>query len=165
MIWNVIFKVYRLILGFTEWYLVQWCSGYHHLHNFIQLSQNSGSAQVQILLAACRRCVMVRISGNGPDWKHVHSCKVIISCNVIIWKLISTENYVFDLLILCNEIIHIVILCTQCQLLSAFGLSVICWTVKRVWKPVCSIKRKCYFSKNNFRGLLGKRSETTSCMY
>ena len=29
------------------------------LHNFIQLSLNSGSAQVQILLAACRRFAMV----------------------------------------------------------------------------------------------------------
>ena len=39
------------------------------LHNFIQLSLNSGSAQAQILLAVCRRFVMVRISDNGPDWK------------------------------------------------------------------------------------------------
>ena len=39
------------------------------LHNFIQLSLNSGSAQVQILLAACRRFAMVRISDNGPGWK------------------------------------------------------------------------------------------------
>ena len=38
-------------------------------YNFIQLGLNSGSAQVQILLAACRRFAMVRISGNGPDWK------------------------------------------------------------------------------------------------
>ena len=56
-------------------------SGYHYctsdavvywlslLHNFIQLSLNSGSAQVQILLAACRRFAMVRISDNGPGWK------------------------------------------------------------------------------------------------
>ena len=29
----------------------------------------SGSAQVQILLAACRRFKMVRISDNGPGWK------------------------------------------------------------------------------------------------
>ena len=39
------------------------------LHNFIQLSLNSGSAQVQILLAACRRFAMVRISDNGLGWK------------------------------------------------------------------------------------------------
>ena len=38
-------------------------------HNFIQLSLNSGSAQVQTLLAACRRFAMVRISDNGPGWK------------------------------------------------------------------------------------------------
>ena len=40
-----------------------WCSGYHYLHNFIQQSE------VQILLAACRRFAMVRISDNGPGWK------------------------------------------------------------------------------------------------
>ena len=34
-----------------------------------QLSLNSGSAQVQILLVACRRFEMVRISDNGPGWK------------------------------------------------------------------------------------------------
>ena len=39
------------------------------LHKFIQQSLNSGSAQVQILLAACPRLVMVRISDNGPGWK------------------------------------------------------------------------------------------------
>ena len=32
-------------------------------------SRNSGSAQVQILLAACQRFEMVRISDNGPGWK------------------------------------------------------------------------------------------------
>ena len=39
------------------------------LHNFIQLNLNSGSGQVQILLAARRRFAMVRISDNGPGWK------------------------------------------------------------------------------------------------
>ena len=39
------------------------------LHNFIQQSLNSGPAQVQILLAACRRFEMVRISDNGPGWQ------------------------------------------------------------------------------------------------
>ena len=34
-------------------------------HNFIQDCLNSGSAQVQILLAVCRRFSMVRIYGNG----------------------------------------------------------------------------------------------------
>ena len=38
-------------------------------HNFIQLSLNSGSAQVQILLAECQRIWMVRISDNSPGWK------------------------------------------------------------------------------------------------
>ena len=46
--------------------VVSWLSP---LHNFIQQSLNSGSAQVQILLTTCRRFVMVRISDNGPDWK------------------------------------------------------------------------------------------------
>ena len=39
------------------------------LHNFIHLSLNSGSAQVQTLLAACRRFAMVRISDNVPGRK------------------------------------------------------------------------------------------------
>ena len=39
------------------------------LHDFIQLSWNSGSAQVQTLLAACRRFATAKISDNGPSWK------------------------------------------------------------------------------------------------
>ena len=39
------------------------------LHNFIQLSLNSGSTQVQTLFVACRRFAMVRISDKGPGWK------------------------------------------------------------------------------------------------
>ena len=39
------------------------------LHNFIQQSLNSGSAQLQALLALCRRFMMVRISDSGPGWK------------------------------------------------------------------------------------------------
>ena len=39
------------------------------LHNFIQQSLNSGSAQAQILLRACWRFAMVRISDNGSGWK------------------------------------------------------------------------------------------------
>ena len=35
----------------------------------VQLSLNSGSAQVQTLLAASRRFAMVRISDNGAGWK------------------------------------------------------------------------------------------------
>ena len=35
----------------------------------VQLSLNSGSAQVQTLLAACQRFTMVRISDNVPGWK------------------------------------------------------------------------------------------------
>ena len=39
-------------------------------HNIIQLSLSSGSAQVQILLAACQIFAMVRISDNGPGLKY-----------------------------------------------------------------------------------------------
>ena len=46
--------------------VVQWLP---LLHNFIQQSLNSGSAEVQILLAACRRFAMMRISDNGLGWK------------------------------------------------------------------------------------------------
>ena len=46
--------------------VVQWLS---LLHNLIQRSLNSGSAQVQILLAVCRIFAMVRISDYGPGWK------------------------------------------------------------------------------------------------
>ena len=35
-------------------------------HNFIHQSLNSGSAQVQLLYAACRTFAMMRISGNVP---------------------------------------------------------------------------------------------------
>ena len=45
---------------------VQWLS---LLHNFIQESLNSGYRQVQVLLAACRKFEMVRISDNGPGSK------------------------------------------------------------------------------------------------
>ena len=37
-----------------------------HLYNFIQLTLNSGSVQVQMLLVASQRSAMVRISDNGP---------------------------------------------------------------------------------------------------
>ena len=46
--------------------VVQWLS---LLHNFIQLSLNSVSAHVQILVVACRRFTMLRISDKGPGWK------------------------------------------------------------------------------------------------
>ena len=39
------------------------------LRNFIQRSLSSGSAQVQILLADCRRFALVGFSDNGPNWK------------------------------------------------------------------------------------------------
>ena len=51
----------RKSLLFYEWFLL--------MHNFNQLSLNSGSAQVQTLPAACRIFAMVRISDNGPGWK------------------------------------------------------------------------------------------------
>ena len=43
------------------------------LRNFIQISLNSGSAQVQTLLAACQTFAMVSISDNGPGWKYGYS--------------------------------------------------------------------------------------------
>ena len=46
--------------------VVQWLS---LLFRFIQLNLNSGSSQVQVLLAVCRRFMMVRISDSGPGWK------------------------------------------------------------------------------------------------
>ena len=46
--------------------MVYWLS---LLHNFIQQSLNSGSAQVQILLVVCQRFAVVRISNSGPGWK------------------------------------------------------------------------------------------------
>ena len=50
------------ICGAVVWWLSLLC-------DFIQLSLNSGSAEVQTLLAACRRFATVRISDNGPGLK------------------------------------------------------------------------------------------------
>ena len=48
--------------------MAPWCSGYHYC--IISFNKSElGSAQVQILLAACWRFEMVKISDNGPDWK------------------------------------------------------------------------------------------------
>ena len=44
--------------------VVKWLSP---LHNFLRQSLDSDSAQVQTLLAVCRRFAMVRISDNGPS--------------------------------------------------------------------------------------------------
>ena len=46
--------------------VVKWLS---LLHNFIQVSLNSGSAQFQVLLAACWRFAIMKISDNGPGLK------------------------------------------------------------------------------------------------
>ena len=54
-------KQYLLALWFGA--VVQWLS---LLHNFIQQSLNSGSAQVQTLLAVFWTFTMVRISASGP---------------------------------------------------------------------------------------------------
>ena len=45
---------------------VLWCLSL--LHNFIQLSLNSGSTKVQTLLTACQRFAMVKISDNGHGY-------------------------------------------------------------------------------------------------
>ena len=55
------------VLQFTTAVLNLLCSLL--LHSFIQQSLNLGSAQVQTLLAACRRFAIVRISESGPGWK------------------------------------------------------------------------------------------------
>ena len=39
------------------------------LQNFIYQSLDSGSARVQILLAACQAFAMVKIFDSGSDWK------------------------------------------------------------------------------------------------
>ena len=58
-------KGYKLVRAHNP-AVVQWLS---LLHNFIQQNLNSGSAQIQILLAACRRFEIVRISDSGTGWK------------------------------------------------------------------------------------------------
>ena len=62
--------VKRLILGYgclqACYYSGAVVWGLSLLHNFIQQSLFLGSAQVQILLALCRRFAMVRVSDNGP---------------------------------------------------------------------------------------------------
>ena len=45
----------------------------------IQQSMDSGSAEVQILLAACQRFAMVRISDNGPGWEKDFSCLSLVN--------------------------------------------------------------------------------------
>ena len=50
---------------YIQYTMVWWLS---LLQNFIQQSLNSGSAQVQILVTACQRSAMVRISDNYLDW-------------------------------------------------------------------------------------------------
>ena len=62
----IIIVVMVVVTTAQPWVSVVWWLSL--LHNFIQQSLNSGSAQVQILLAACRRFEMVRISDNGPGW-------------------------------------------------------------------------------------------------
>ena len=56
----------RILLILT---LAPWCKRLLLLHNFIQQSLTSGSAQVTILLAACQRFAMARISDTCPGWK------------------------------------------------------------------------------------------------
>ena len=60
--------------------VVQWLS---LLHNFIRQSLNSGSAQVQILLMACCRFKMVRISDNKE-----------IRLNAFRWSTISQKQFI-----------------------------------------------------------------------
>ena len=56
---NVINDEYCYCVAMVKWLPL--------LHNFIQLNLKLDSGQVQILLAACWRFAMMRISGNDPD--------------------------------------------------------------------------------------------------
>ena len=53
--------------------VVPWCSGYQYCTTAFNKAwpvlAQACSAQVRILLAACLRFAMVRISNNGPGWK------------------------------------------------------------------------------------------------
>ena len=61
---NYFLKPIRMFAVNINW--LQWLS---LLHNFIQQSMKSGSAQIQILLAMCQRFEMTRICNNGPCWQ------------------------------------------------------------------------------------------------
>ena len=66
------FKSYQFKSTSTSSRIIKLMKDQVILHNFIQLSLNSSFAQVQTLLAVCRRFAivrMVRISDNGPGWK------------------------------------------------------------------------------------------------
>ena len=78
--------------------MVQWLS---LLHNFIQKSLNSGSAQVQILLAECRRYVMVRISDCGS--------LVEIRLNAFHWSTIPQKQLIIITIIIIIIINHLLI--------------------------------------------------------
>ena len=49
--------------------MAPWCSGYHYCTTSFRKPLDSRSEQDQILLVACRRLEMVRISDNGSGWK------------------------------------------------------------------------------------------------
>ena len=65
--------VSNMFCGLTEFF-IKFYEGFQKkclplLHNFIQLDLNSGSAQVQIQLAASHMFEMVKKSDNNPAWK------------------------------------------------------------------------------------------------
>ena len=63
---NTFMYDHTLHQGKSIFVVMQWLS---LLRNFIQQSLNSDSAHFQILLTACQRFVMVRISDTGSGWK------------------------------------------------------------------------------------------------
>ena len=64
----------------VEWLLL--------LHNFIQLTLKTGSAQVQILLAACGRFAMVSVSDNALDWK------LLLLLSIYLFKVDQLHIYI-----------------------------------------------------------------------
>ena len=63
---DIILLLYRKLLIYLKWYRGIMLITTAQL---IQQSLNSGSARVQILLAAYWRFAIVRTSDSGPDWK------------------------------------------------------------------------------------------------
>ena len=68
-------------------------SRFYNLHNFIQQSLNSGSAQVHILLAGCRKFATVRISNNDHCHKN-HNLKLTKNCEqkILTWSFFNFFN-------------------------------------------------------------------------
>ena len=72
------------------------------LHNFIQQNLNSGSVQVRVLPAACRRFLMVGTSDSGLGWKYrlnvfsFHKNKTIHVSETLATSEEQRNTFVFD---------------------------------------------------------------------